>query len=147
MGCLSRHQLTPLTGAPRPHSSLRHCREGNENWHRLSAVQLSPRYARSELLLRGAVHRRAALAGGALADPPLRNPTTGNADCCARTESGQATAPPSPVMNSRRLTMSQSLAEPEGPISARVKITTLGRGLTCAVRGSPDVSCWHEAGG
>src|SRR3954471_15797682 len=32
-----------------------------------------------------------------------RNPTTGIADCCARTVSGHAAAPPSSVMNSRRL--------------------------------------------
>ena len=31
-----------------------------------------------------------------------RNPITGIADCCARAASGQAAAPPSSVMNSRR---------------------------------------------
>ena len=36
----------------------------------------------------------------------LRNPITGIAGCCARAASGQAAAPPSRVMNSRRLTRS-----------------------------------------
>jgi hypothetical protein len=34
---------------------------------------------------------------------PLRNPTTGTADCCARAASGHAAAPPTSVMKSRRL--------------------------------------------
>src|SRR5262245_17420311 len=34
---------------------------------------------------------------------PPRNPTTGTAGCCARAASGHAAAPPSSVMNSRRL--------------------------------------------
>src|SRR5262249_35462366 len=39
------------------------------------------------------------------ADTVLRNPTVGNADCCARAASGHpAAAPPTSVMNSRRLT-------------------------------------------
>ena len=36
---------------------------------------------------------------------PCRQPTTGIADCCARAASGQAAAPPTSVMNSRRLVM------------------------------------------
>jgi hypothetical protein len=36
----------------------------------------------------------------------LRNPTTGIADCCARVASGHDAAPPSNVMNWRRLMMS-----------------------------------------
>ena len=39
-------------------------------------------------------------------DPALRNPITGIAGCCARAASGHAAAPPSSVMNSRRLTLS-----------------------------------------
>jgi hypothetical protein len=39
-------------------------------------------------------------------DAPLRNPITGIAGCCARAASGHAAAPPSSVMNSRRLTRS-----------------------------------------
>jgi len=38
-----------------------------------------------------------------LGDLLLRNPTTGIAGCCARAASGHAAAPPSSVMNSRRL--------------------------------------------
>ena len=34
----------------------------------------------------------------------MRNPTTGNAGCCARAAIGQAAAPPRSVMSSRRLT-------------------------------------------
>jgi hypothetical protein len=34
---------------------------------------------------------------------PLRSPTTGIAGCCARAASGHAVAPPSRLMNSRRL--------------------------------------------
>ena len=38
------------------------------------------------------------------ADPPLTNPTTGIAGCCARAASGQeAAVPPRMMMNSRRL--------------------------------------------
>src|SRR5215472_4161987 len=37
------------------------------------------------------------------ANPPLRNPITGIADCCAPTASGHAAAPPSSDMNARRL--------------------------------------------
>src|SRR5262249_19840855 len=36
------------------------------------------------------------------ADAPLRNPTTGIADCCARAASGHTAAPPSNVINARR---------------------------------------------
>jgi hypothetical protein len=36
-------------------------------------------------------------------DAKLRNPITGVVACCARAESGHATAPPSSVMNSRLL--------------------------------------------
>jgi hypothetical protein len=36
-------------------------------------------------------------------DPPLTNPTTGMAPCCARATKGQTAAPPSAVMTSRRL--------------------------------------------
>ena len=40
---------------------------------------------------------------GTSASAPLRrSPTTGIVDCCPRAASGQATAPPSSVMNSRR---------------------------------------------
>jgi hypothetical protein len=39
----------------------------------------------------------------------LRNPITGTAGCCARAASGHAAAPPSSVMNSRRLMFSRSL--------------------------------------
>src|SRR5262249_44831610 len=35
--------------------------------------------------------------------PPARTPITGIAGCCARAASGHAAAPPSSVMNSRRL--------------------------------------------
>jgi hypothetical protein len=68
--------------------------------------------------------------------PTLRNPTTGSAGCCARAASGHAAAP-SPAMNSRRLTMSQSTVAPEGanlsepeklahfPVCAMVKLRGL----------------------
>src|SRR5436309_179403 len=46
-------------------------------------------------------------------DRLLTNPTTGIAGCCARVASGQATAaPPSSVMNSRRLMTDMDLAPP-----------------------------------
>jgi hypothetical protein len=35
-------------------------------------------------------------------DAGMRNPITGNADCCARAASGQAAAPPSVAKNFRR---------------------------------------------
>src|SRR5258708_5537735 len=41
-------------------------------------------------------------------EPLLRNPITGNAVCCARADSGQATAPLSRVMNSRRFVCRES---------------------------------------
>jgi hypothetical protein len=45
----------------------------------------------------------------------LMNPITGIADCCARTENGQAAvAPPSNLMNSRRL-----IASPRGQTEYR----------------------------
>jgi hypothetical protein len=54
-------------------------------------------------------HLAEALAAAALraapsVEPPLRNAITGIAGCCARAASGQAAAPPSSVMNFRRLT-------------------------------------------
>jgi hypothetical protein len=36
-------------------------------------------------------------------DLALMNPTTGSAGCCARAANGHAAAPPSSVMNARRL--------------------------------------------
>ena len=42
-------------------------------------------------------------AGSVEATPLLRNPITGIVGCCARAASGHAAAPPSSVMNSRRL--------------------------------------------
>src|SRR6516165_6165736 len=45
--------------------------------------------------------------GHVISELLFRNPTTGIAGCCARTASGHATAaPPSSVMNSRRLIQS-----------------------------------------
>jgi hypothetical protein len=46
-------------------------------------------------------------------DALLRNPTTGSAGCCPRAASGNATAaPPSSVMNSRRLNSSNCIRSP-----------------------------------
>jgi hypothetical protein len=45
-------------------------------------------------------------------EPLLRKPITGVAGCCARAASGHATAaPPTSVMNSRRLTVSPPQAK------------------------------------
>ena len=40
---------------------------------------------------------------GADDDPALTNPTTGIGGCCARATTGHMTAPPSKLMNARRL--------------------------------------------
>src|SRR5213079_3672795 len=54
---------------------------------------------------------RAAAGRAGPADALLRNPITGVAGCCARAASGHAaTAPPSSVMNSRRLLSSTGLS-------------------------------------
>src|SRR5262249_46448207 len=41
----------------------------------------------------------------------LRNPIRGNTDCCARAAGGQATAPPRPAINSRRLICSPQVSK------------------------------------
>jgi len=46
-------------------------------------------------------------------DVGVRNPITGIADCCARAASGHAAAPPSSVMNSRRLMSDMGLPPAE----------------------------------
>src|SRR5262249_55760329 len=65
----------------------------------------------------------------------LINPITGIADCCARTETGQAAvAPPSNLMNSRRL-----IASPRGSCRGIVTIQTR------LVKGWPNVRFGSKA--
>src|SRR5262249_27809877 len=59
---------------------------------------------------------RSASANGS-ADWALRNPTTGITSCCARAASGHAAAPPSSVMNSRRLRARMGSPHPVQPAS------------------------------
>src|SRR6516162_11486278 len=52
-------------------------------------------------------------------NPPLRNPITGIADCCAPAASGHAAAaPPSSAMNSRRLMLDIELPPALAPASS-----------------------------
>src|SRR5262249_57570131 len=53
----------------------------------------------------------------------LRNPTTGIAGCCARAASGHAaTAPPTSVMNSRRLRAGMGSHHPVQPVSRTLSL-------------------------
>src|SRR5215831_5337440 len=65
-------------------------------------------------------------------DVLLRNPTTGSAGCCARAASGHAAAPPTSVMNSRRL-----IVAPRGQNHARHRLTA----VRVLERGEGDVNC------
>src|SRR6516225_9004922 len=79
----------------------------------------------------------------ALADVLLRNPTTGIAACCARAASGHAAAPPSSVMNSRRLLSNMELPVPW--VTARIGHRTAGpRGRPEPFGIVPDRPSLHE---
>jgi hypothetical protein len=60
---------------------LRHCREGNENWSRLSAVQLFPRATLAPSFVCAAVQRRAAPAAIVLW-PMSARPAVWNRSAC-----------------------------------------------------------------
>src|SRR5262249_33947093 len=73
-----------------------------------------------------------------LSDEPLRNPVIGIAGCCACAASGHAAAPPSSVMNWRRLMSSMgSSPEPAVPAYRRLRMPrkrpqVLGVDLNCS---------------
>src|SRR5690348_17205 len=73
---------------------------------------------------RNAATRKADVSG----DCPLMNPITGIAACCARAENGHvAAAPPTRLMNSRRLIAAPDVQD---KTSYRLK-ATLGKGARC----------------
>jgi hypothetical protein len=57
--------------------------------------------------------------GHSAGDALPRKPITGIADCCARAAGGHAAAPPSSVMNSRRLMSNTALPLAIGRFTAR----------------------------
>ena len=96
-------------GHPPPHEIGRHGRQAVGADLRPSDIRSSrfgPRQSRPPSDPVGIRPERAHRSG----DSPCRNPITGIAGCCARAASGHAAAPPSSVMNSRRL-MRSLLAE------------------------------------
>jgi hypothetical protein len=63
------------------------------------------------------------------ADELLRNPITGIAACCARAASGQAAAPPSSVMNSRRFMRSNCIPSPPARAGLQnIELAMVGQG-------------------
>ena len=68
----------------------------------------------------------------------LRNPITGIAGCCARAASGHAAAPPSSVMNSRRLTRSPRRRGRAGSGNSRPSALAVLR----LIMSSNPVACW-----
>src|SRR5262249_36489385 len=66
------------------------------------------------------------------AEAASRSPITGIGCCCARAASGHAAAPPTSVMNSRRL-----IVAPRGQNHARHRLTA----IRVLERGEGDVSC------